>query len=304
MSNSKRFRNVLEYLLLKFIIGATFILPYRLAIRFSRVLSFLAFSVFRVRRDVTIQNLQNAFPEKDLKECTSLAKRVYDHFGRVAMDFLYMSRLIPQKFFQLVHFKNEIVIQKVLARGKGVVLNGGHLGNWELMAAAVPLRGYSTSIIVGTQRNNLADKWINKNRLLAGSKIIHVGGAVRKSLNALSMGDVVALLSDQDAGKDGQFISFFGRKASAPVGAALLSLRSGAPMVYAQTILKDGQYVVEFEEIETNDLRGPTPENLWELTRRFTQILERNIRKYPEQWFWMHRRWKTRPVSEKESAAV
>jgi len=300
VSRSKRFRNILEFLGLKFIWLMTRILPYRLAIRLSRVLSFLTFSVFRVRRDVTIQNLQHAFPEKTVGECTHLAKKIYDHFGRVAMDFLYMSRLIPEKLLQLVDFENEAVLQEALKQGKGAVLNGGHLGNWEFMAAIIPLKGYPTHIIVGTQRNNLADEWINSNRLLAGSKIIRVGGAVRKSLRALDQGECVALLSDQDAGRDGQFVPFFGRKASAPVGAALLALKTGAPMIYSQTVLKNGHYVVEFKEIQTSDLDGPTPENLWELTRRFTEILEENIRKYPDQWFWMHRRWKTRPPGESE----
>ncbi|NOY78246.1 MAG: lysophospholipid acyltransferase family protein [Calditrichaeota bacterium] len=300
MSNSKQLRNVLEFLGLKFIWLTTQILPYWLAVRLSRVLSFLAFSIFRVRRDVTLQNLQRAFPEKSARACTQLAKKVYDHFGRVAMDFLYLSRLIPKKIMQLVVFENETVLRDALKQGKGVVLNGGHLGNWEFMAAIVPLKGYPTSIIVGTQRNSLADEWINSNRLLAGSKIIHVGGAVRKSLKALGQGECVALLSDQDAGKDGQFVPFFGRKASAPVGAALLALKSGAPMIYSQTVWKNGRYVVEFKEIPTRDLDGPTPENLWELTRRFTETLEENIRKYPDQWFWMHRRWKTRPPGESE----
>ncbi len=298
MSKSKRFRNILEFLGLKFIWLITQILSYQLAIRVSRVLSFLTFSVFRVRRDVTIQNLQQAFPEKNIGECTYLAKKIYDHFGRVAMDFLYMSRLIPERLLQIIHFENEAVLQEALKRRKGVVLNGGHLGNWEFLAAIIPLKGYPTHIIVGTQRNNLADKWINSNRLLAGSKIIHVGGAVRKALQALGQGECVALLSDQDAGKDGQFVPFFGRKASAPVGAALLALRSGAPIIYSQCILKNGRYVVEFKEIKTSDLDGPTQGNLWELTRRFTEILEENVRKYPEQWFWMHRRWKTRPPEE------
>ncbi len=300
MSKSKRFRNILEFVGLKFIWLMTQILPYRLAIQLSRGLSFLTFSVFRVRRDVTIQNIRRAFPEKTVGECTRLAKKVYNHFGRVAIDFLYLSRLIPEKLLQMINFENEAVLQEVLKRGKGAVLNGGHLGNWEFWAAIIPLKGYPTHIIVGTQRNNLADDWINSNRLLAGSKIIHVGGAVRKSLQALKQGECVALLSDQDAGRDGQFVPFFGRKASAPVGAALLSLKSGAPMIYSQLILKSGRYVLNFWEIKTSDLDGPTPENLWELTRRFTEALEEAVRKYPEQWFWMHRRWKTRPPGENE----
>lgn len=300
MSKSKRFQNSVEFVGLKFIWLITQILPYPLAIRLSRALSFLTFSIFRVRRDVTIQNLQRAFPEKTVEECTHLAKNVYDHFGRVAVDFLYMSRLIPEKLLQMIDFENEAVLQKALKKGKGAVLNGGHLGNWEFLAAVIPLKGYPTHIIVGNQRNNLADEWINSNRLLGGSKIIHVGGAVRKSLKALGRGECVALLSDQDAGRDGQFVPFFGRKASAPVGAAWLALRSGAPMIYSHLILKNGRYHADFKEIETGDLNGPTPENLWKLTCRFTETLEEAIRKYPEQWFWMHRRWKTRPPGESE----
>ncbi|GBD92645.1 lipid A biosynthesis lauroyl acyltransferase [bacterium BMS3Abin05] len=298
MTQSKHLKNNLEFAGLKFLTIFIRIFPYGIAVRFSKILSFLVFSVIRLRRDVTIRNIQMAFPEKDLEECTALAGKVYNHFGRVAVDFLYMARLIPKRFLKLIQFENETVLQKALQAGKGVVLNGGHLGNWEFLAASIPLKGYPENIIVGAQRNNLADAWFNTNRALAGCKIIHVGGAVRKSLKALNRGEVLAILSDQDAGKDGQFVPYFGRPASAPVGAALLSLKSGSPMVYTQAIFNNGRYVVQFERIRTDDLEGPTPENLWELTRRFTEILEKNVRKYPEQWFWMHRRWKTRPVKE------
>ncbi len=299
MKKSKKIQNGLEFLLLKFLALLVRILPYRLAVLFSRGLSFLTFSVLKIRRAVTIDNLCHAFPEKSPKECTRLARQVYRHFGRVAIDFLFFPRLVPDRFFKLVSVKNESVLQKEFEKGRGVVLDGPHLGNWEFMAAVPPLLGYPTRIIVGTQRNNLADRWINRTRLLAGSKIIHVGGAVRKSIEALQNGEVVALLSDQDAGRDGQFVPFFGRKASAPVGAALLALRANAPLVYAHTVWQNGKYVTEFEKIKTEDLTEPTPENLFELTRRFTETAEKHIRRFPEQWFWMHRRWKTRPPEEK-----
>ncbi len=298
MAETKKIRNVFEFLLLQTMAAAVRLLPYRLGMGLARLLSFLVFYVLRIRRAVTIENLCRAFPEKSPAECQHLAWRVYRHFGRVAVDFIFLPRLIPRKFFRLVTVKNESVLKQAFEKGQGVVLNGPHLGNWEFMAAVAPLLGYPTRIIVGTQRNNLADRWINRTRLLAGSKIIHVGGAVRKSLEALSRGEVVALLSDQDAGRDGLFVPFFGRKASASVGAALLALKGNAPMVYAQTVWQNGQYVTEFVEIKTDDLHGPTPENLYELTRRFTEWAEKQIRHFPEQWFWMHRRWKTRPSEE------
>ncbi len=299
MAKSKKIQNGLEFLLLKVMALLVRILPYGLAVKLSRGLGFLAFSVLKIRRDVAIDNICHAFPEKSPGECRELARRVYRHFARVAIDFLFFPRLIPNRFFDLVEVKDESILKKEFKKGKGVVLDGPHLGNWEIMAAAAPLLGYPTRIIVGTQRNNLADRWINRTRLLAGSRIIHVGGAVRKSVEALKNGEVVALLSDQDAGRDGQFVPFFGRKASAPVGAALLALRADAPLLYAHTVWQNGKYVTEFEKIKTSDLKDPTPENLFELTRRFTEMAEKHIRRFPEQWFWMHRRWKTRPPEER-----
>ncbi len=301
MAQSKRFQNFLEFLLLKSVVALTWVLPYKWGRAFSQGLGFLAFSVLKIRRDVTIDNLCHAFPEKTSEECTELARNVYQHFARVAVDFLYLPRLLPDRFFKYVNVKNKSVLDAEFEKGRGVVVDGPHIGNWEFMAAVLPLLGYPTRIIVGTQRNNLADRWINRTRLKAGSQIIHVGGAVRKSLEALKRGELVAILSDQDAGRDGQFVPFFGRKASAPVGAALLALKGNAPLVYAQTVWQNGKYVMEFERIKTDDLDGPTPENLYELTRRFTEMAEKQIRRFPEQWFWMHRRWKTRPPEEAES---
>jgi KDO2-lipid IV(A) lauroyltransferase len=186
----------------------------------------------------------------------------------------------------------------VVKNGKGALVVAGHFGNWELLGACLARRGYPISYLVGQQKNRLVDDLMNKHRACMGSGIIHMGVAMRGVIRTLRGNGWVAMLADQDGGPAGVFVDFLGRKASNHQGPAVFSLRTGAPILFGSTIrLPGGRHRIVFELLRFDGLTDATPENIQTVTQAYTTLLEKWIRQYPDHWFWMHRRWKTRPLA-------
>ena len=184
----------------------------------------------------------------------------------------------------------------ILKRGRGAILVGGHFGNWELMGAALAQMGYPIVFLVGEQHNILVDRMMNRHREFMGIQIIHMGAAVRGVIKSLRANCIVALLSDQDAGRDGVFVDFFGKKSSTHQGPAVFALKTGVPIVFASAIRRPcGRHHIVLEKLCFDHLKNITDENIKEVTQAYTSLLERKIREYPDHWFWMHRRWKSSP---------
>jgi len=182
------------------------------------------------------------------------------------------------------------------AAGAGVVVVSGHFGNWELMGASIAILGYPASYVVTRQENELVERQMDNLRRSAGIEIIKRRDAAKGVLKALKQNRLVAILSDQDAHEAGAFVPFFGRPASTPRGAALFALRTGAALIFAESYRQGlGRLRVVFDRIPMQDLPAERDAAVFELVRRFTARLEDAVRRHPQQWFWMHRRWKTRP---------
>ena len=185
--------------------------------------------------------------------------------------------------------------------GRGMVVCAGHFGNWEVGAAMMPARGYLVDAIVTRQQNPLFDQYIVSTRQQLGIGIISRGGATEAASRAIREGHAVAFAADQNANRTGIFVPFFGRPASTHRGAALIAVRTGAPMYLAlPTREPDGTYLMRLEEVEF-DRNGELDDVVWRATAAFTAMLEAAIRERPEQYLWQHRRWKTRPPTEREA---
>ncbi|MDZ7379941.1 MAG: lysophospholipid acyltransferase family protein, partial [candidate division KSB1 bacterium] len=142
----------------------------------------------------------------------------------------------------------------------------------------------------------LIDDLMNRYRQRMGITIIHMGVAVRGVIKALREGKMVALLSDQDAGKNGVFVNYLGHPASTPRGPAVFSLKTGAPIIFGSAVREDHAYHrIYFDLATPGEVGELSEENVRRITQAYTSILERYVRQYPDHWFWMHRRWKTRP---------
>lgn len=283
-----------EYAVFRGIQRALLLMPLKSVQRIGAAVGAVAFFLAGNRRRIALENLQNAFPEKKEWELRRIARGAFQSYAISLMEFLWVPKLDSQTLGGILSTDGLEVIRECHSRGKGIVVVSAHLGNWELVALGLSYAVHlPVSIIVQTQNNLLVDQAINALRTTFGNAVIPMGIAVRDVVRALREGEVVAFAADQSGPEQGPFIDFFGRRVATHQGPALFALKTGAPLVMVLCIRNsNGTYRGIIEEIRTNDLAGPTAEHTRALTERYTHYLESVIRRHPEQWLWMHRRWK------------
>ncbi len=284
-----------EYLLLRVVVFLLSRLSWNGTRRLGRFAGRLAW-LTGVRRDVTLENLAQAFPEWNEPRRRSVARACYEHFGTTFLELCRLPHVTREEVLLRTTFERPEAFAAAHAAGRGAILLTGHLGNWELMGAAVPSLGYPTRFLVATQSNRLVNAYVCRARQSAGAGILPAEYGLRAILRTLRANEFVAFLSDQDAGRDGRFVEFFGRLASTPLGPVRFARLARAPIILGYSIRRpDGTYFARMPppiQVRT-DL--PAEEAELEATRESVALLEGVIREHPEQWFWMHRRWKTRP---------
>ncbi|MEW6557670.1 MAG: lysophospholipid acyltransferase family protein [Elusimicrobiota bacterium] len=292
----KKIRHIIEFCLLVCFNLVVLLLPLRMALWIGCWLGDIAFYILEIRKEVIIKNLTFAFPNKNQNEILEIARRTYQYFGMSMIELLSFPKLQLKKFadknidYEGLEYLDEIANQK-----QGTVLIAGHFGSWELMGAVLCQKGYPIDFLVGKQHNNYADNLLNFYRRLKGIGIIPLNLALKGVLRAISKGRFVAMLSDQDAGKrDGVFVNFFGRDASTPKGPAVFALRTETPIYMGFCIRQQPFYRHKIKFVKVDYKKTDNSEqDIHLLTTKYTQVLEGFIKKYPEQWFWFHKRWKT-----------
>lgn len=289
----KRLRHVLEYGGVRVAFGLTRLLPLGAACRVGSAMGTLAFSVFRVRRAVAVANVRRALG--DTVDAPRIVRDSYRNLGRSMMEYTAFARLSPDDVRAMVRFEGLEHFERVLGEGRGAVVFAGHFGNWELLGAAASANGYPISFLVGEQSNHRVDDLMNDLRRKQGIRIISRNVALKKVLRALKNNTFVALLADQDARRAGVFVDFLGRPASTARGPAMFAIRQGCPVVPAFIRRDGGAHVGIIERPIYADPALEGEEAVTALTQRFTDVLADYIRRYPEEYFWAHRRWKTPP---------
>ena len=269
--------------------------PIERALSFHTKLAKLWFDILRIRRDETIKNLGMAFPEKNQQQLELLAQKIFLHFSRFSVEHILMPKFYQKGFNGILGSANWEVLEKIFDRGKGVMVLTGHFGNWELLGTMIQYKGFPTWAIAAEMRNFKVDRLIQEHRLVTGGDIIFKDNAKIEIPKVLKNGEIVYLLSDQDAGDTGVFVPFLGRPAATAIGPALFVLRNQSPLVYATALFKDGKYNLYFEEIPIPKVNKNLRQAIQKVTELHVNRLEKDIRRYPEQWFWLHRRWKTVP---------
>jgi KDO2-lipid IV(A) lauroyltransferase len=292
-----RARHRLELAGVKLLIALPRVLPMRTSVRLGGALGLFFFDVVRMRRRVTLENLDLAFGETLAPaEKIRIGRRSYVNFAKSIVEFASFGRLRGEDFRRLVRFEGIEHLREPLARGKGIVAVTGHLGSWELLGAGVADRGFPVDFLVGEQSNSLVNDVMNGLRRSAGIGIIERGVAARGVFEALRAGRIVALLADQDARRAGLFVDFFGAPASTFQGPAQFAYRTLSPIVCCAIARSadDTHDVTLFEPLYPRAGSDRDAEIL-RLTREHVRILEECVRRHPEDYFWAHRRWKTRP---------
>lgn len=249
--------------------------------------------LLRVRRGVAASQLAAAFPAKSRSEREDILAAHYRELGRVWTEYAWMPELV-----ELPDDLGFCTVQGVehleRLRGRGVILLTGHFGPFELLGARLG-RMNPVDFVVKPLSNPLVEAMLQRTRESCRIGTIPLGASVRGAMRSLRAGRWVAMLADQDARRHGVFVPFMGRPASTPVGPARLSIATGAPIVMGFAERRaDGR--LDLELVPPLTARDPdAPDAVLELTARHTAVLEARVRRRPEMWFWLHRRWKTAP---------
>jgi len=272
-------------------------LPRRVLLAFGSWLGSIGFRLDARHRAVTLENLAAAYGGSvEDREIRDLARNTWRILGRNLIDALSFSRFGPESVGNAVHYEGLSHIRDAYARGKGVLLFSAHFGHWELTAMMQGYLNLPLTLITRPLDNPALERMLADLRGSSGNRIVHKRNAVREILKALREGSGVAIVIDQDARDGGLFVPFFGRLASTTPTLARMALRTGAAIVPTFCVPQsDGTYRITYEpEIEVrpgDDIEAEA----YRLTEVCTAVIEKWVRAYPEHWFWVHRRWKTRP---------
>lgn len=252
---------------------------------------------FAIRAAGVARAIRACFPEFDDAKVRWTARESYRGLGRVTIESIVLSRQSREEvlgaFVEPVGYD---ILERAFAQGRGVVLVAGHLGNWELSAAYMSARGLPIDAIAMHMANPLSDDFFRRTRERFGTRVIFDDEAVRRIPRAFKDGRGVGFLSDQGAkGLASTFVPFFGRPARTPRGAAVFALRGDLPMVFLTAIRQpDRRYQLHFEAVPLVRT-GEKEHDVDATVRAYTQVLERYVRRFPEQYFWQHRRWRRQP---------
>jgi KDO2-lipid IV(A) lauroyltransferase len=249
------------------------------------------------QRLIATHNLRRAFPEKSEGEIRRIVQSVYRNMGIVAAEFFDIPHLTKENIAALVEAEGVENCEKALAKGRGVLLFSAHFSNWELEAAAAALLIKPAVVIYRTLDSALLEHLVLRVRSATGNILLPKNHAMRAMLRTLTKNGIVGILIDQNmAWYEGVFVDYFGRPACTTDGLALLALHTGAPVLPGYIVrLHDGRYRLvigpEVEVTRTGDRDADVLAN----TQRFTKVIEQIVRRYPDQWLWVHQRWKTQP---------
>ena len=269
-----------------------------LGLSLSRRLSYLLAAFFYylvpIRKKTVKENLQKAFPACSKSKINKIAFGSYLSFCITLIEILYLPAISKSELESAVNYTDIPLMREKYNEGKGLIFLGAHFGNWEYIALSVAVRlEIPITVIVKTQRNTLVTNWLDDVRVRFGNKIVHLGISIRQVYKELKEKRIVAMVADQRGPSEGIRINFMGRKASVFSGPALLALKTGAPIIFGITIRQpDFSYKTAIEVISTDDLPEEDELKVTELSQRHATVLEKYIKQFPEQWFWMHKRWK------------
>ncbi len=285
------------YLGLSGLTSALGCIPLKTGVFFSNVLGSVWFAMDKQHRKVTLDNLMNAYGSElvptDIKQ---MAKQVFINSVRMIFEYAWFYRLDPKQYGRYFTFNGIGHVLDASKKGKGVLGFTAHLGNWELSGLIGPATGLPMAVVYRKIKSSAVDRFVRENRERFGCRMLVLHNALAGILKALDRGDLIGLLVDQNSGlNSGVFVDFFGRKACANKGLARLALSTGAPVVPIFIFREKGRFILECQPELPLVRTGNEKKDIKVNTQLYNTVIESMVRRYPEQWFWMHDRWKTRP---------
>ncbi|MDH5559295.1 MAG: hypothetical protein OEY59_00400 [Deltaproteobacteria bacterium] len=294
-------RYLFEFAVFKFLLGTVNIFPELWVAGMGRSFGSLCYQL-GIRKAVVKKNLEIAFKGKlSNQEEEDLIKKIYRNIGSVLFEVLLLNFINPKQLHQYLEFEGREIFQNALAEGKGVVMAGSHFGHWELLSAGIntfihPFYGYA-----GKQKNSLFDDSLNKIRQRFGMNTISKSKtATKEMMRALKDKQILGILGDLNVPHDNLFVDFFGKKAAMGTGLAIFTIKREAPLIFT-SIVRTGPLTHRgiIKRIDY-ELTGDTEKDVQNVAQKISDEIENNIRQYPDHYFWVNRRWKTRPPEEKD----
>jgi KDO2-lipid IV(A) lauroyltransferase len=302
MIDFRRIRKSIKYSLLvaaaKFLLGVIHVLPRRVTMSVFGTLGALAFRLMKEERIKTLSNLTIAYGnEKSEAEIAAMAREVWINLGKSGAEFaIKMGQESPEEFFKDLEVRGNEYLLEATRKGRGVLGLISHMGCWEGTALSFPMLGVSGYAIGKKLGNEKLNNLLFESRGKKGVTTLPRGSSYKTILRVLSENNNIGILIDQDTDVRGVFVDFYGKPAYTPLGAAMLAMDSGAPVLPMFYLKKpDDTYELIIEKEIPLVATGNRKQDMEENTRRFHAVIEEYIKKYPTQWVWMHNRWKTTP---------
>lgn len=301
MPEEVNFRERVEFALVWVFVHAVGVLPRGLARAVGTAIGAVAFRGLGRLRSVGLRNLELAFPEKTAAEREAILRQVYRNLGYLLAEFCEMPGYTAERASRFIRYEGLENYLGARDRGKGVLVLTGHLGAWELSSFYHSLMGMPMGMVIRRLDNPLVDAFVNRIRCLHGNRVIHKDDFARGLIASMRAGETVGILMDTNmTPPQGVFVPYFGVLACTASGMARIALKTGAAVVPGFLLWEESEqkYVLRFgKELAVVDTGNPEADALTN-TAGFTAVMEEYVRQYPEQWLWMHRRWKTRPAGE------
>jgi Kdo2-lipid IVA lauroyltransferase/acyltransferase len=291
----------LEYAAVWIILKTLGILPRRAAKAFAAAVTSLLFALRPKLRKTAEFNLRLAFPGWTAVQRKAVMRRMVRYLGWMAAEFARLPRLNQQNIEELVILDGHENFLEGQRRGKGVIYLTGHIGAWELSSFAHALYGYPLHFMARPLDNQRLDALVNKYRCASGNAPIFKNESARAILRILKEAGTVGILADQNTmPEEGVFVDFFGVSACSTTGIARVALHTDSAVVPGYAYWDDdiGKYRLRFEPPVELSRTGDAERDIFENTQNFARVIEQIIRKHPDQWVWVHKRWKTRPQGE------
>jgi KDO2-lipid IV(A) lauroyltransferase len=295
----------LEYAVARTIVGFLGILPHRVALFVSTRIARLGYYLLGNLRKVGYRNLEIAMPELQQPEREKLVKGSFESLGRVLGEVSQFHKATPARLEHLIEFHIDHLLElyaKVRHQGRGAIVVTGHIGNWELFVFAFAAIYEPMSYLARPIDNPLIEEMTVRIRSRFGNRPINKTNSVMVASKILREGGILGILADVNAHpKEGVFVPLFGVPACTSTGAALLAIRTNSVIVPMCAVWdrEKNEYVAIHGEIIEPAMTGDRKSDVAETTARFTAEIEKFVRAYPDQWLWIHKRWKTRPPGEK-----
>jgi KDO2-lipid IV(A) lauroyltransferase len=286
-------RHRLEYLAVSALVAVVRAMPQRVVITCGTLLGLAAYHLDRPHRRVAETNVRFAFPARSAAERRRIVRGAFMHFGRLLVELLKFSTLSPAAMLSRVEFEGEDRVRAAYAQQKGVLFVTGHFGFWEIQAMVHALRLQPMAVLARALDNPALNMLLERMRTRTGNSVIYRQGAIRRVMRVLQAGEGVGILIDQHIqSRDAISVDFFDRPAATTSAVASLALRTGAPVVPLFALpLGGGRYRMVYEH-PIEPPREGSANAVREFTQRCTDVLEMYVRRRPELWLWMHRRWR------------